>query len=78
MLVPMRPDALVELGIDLARLDTIATGAIVLDTTLEMLGKPVAYVARSALREGALIDLARRDTKPPYPRDLSPRPWLQD
>jgi hypothetical protein len=31
---------------------------------LEQLGSPVVYIARSALREGALIDLARRQRTP--------------
>lgn len=51
---------LLDSGIDPARIDTIGPGALVLDTMLECVGRPVAYVARSALREGALIDLARR------------------
>jgi exopolyphosphatase/guanosine-5'-triphosphate,3'-diphosphate pyrophosphatase len=58
-LAPLRGDALTRLGVAPARVDTIAAGAIVLDTALELIGKPAAYVARSALREGALIDLAR-------------------
>jgi exopolyphosphatase/guanosine-5'-triphosphate,3'-diphosphate pyrophosphatase len=52
--------AIAALGVEPARVDTIATGAVVLHTVLEQLGRPVVYVARSALREGALIDLARR------------------
>jgi exopolyphosphatase/guanosine-5'-triphosphate,3'-diphosphate pyrophosphatase len=60
MLAPLRPDALASLGVAPARVDTIATGAIVLHTALELLNRPVAYVARSALREGVLIDLVRR------------------
>ncbi|MBS1123490.1 MAG: Ppx/GppA phosphatase [Deltaproteobacteria bacterium] len=60
MLAPLRGDALACLGVAPARLDTIATGAIVLHTALELLNRPVAYVARSALREGAMIDLVQQ------------------
>ena len=60
MLAPLRADALACLGVDPARVDTIATGAIVLHTAMELLGRPVAFVPRSALREGVLIDLARQ------------------
>ena len=59
-IAPMSKQDLMDSGVDRSRVDTIATGAIVLDTMLERLGRPVAYVARAALREGALIDLARR------------------
>lgn len=56
----MSTDELMESGVDKSRVDTIGVGALVLDTMLERLARPVAYVARAALREGALIDLARR------------------
>ena len=57
---PLTPDAIEVLGVSRSRSDTIAAGAIALATVLEELGGPVVYVARSSLREGALIDLARR------------------
>jgi exopolyphosphatase/guanosine-5'-triphosphate,3'-diphosphate pyrophosphatase len=60
VLAPLSPKAIAGFGVDPARCDTIAAGAIVLDTALELLGRPVVYVARSALREGALIEMARR------------------
>jgi exopolyphosphatase/guanosine-5'-triphosphate,3'-diphosphate pyrophosphatase len=58
-LAPLSPKAIASLGVEPSRCDTIAAGAIVLDTALELLGRPVVYVARSALREGVLIDAAR-------------------
>lgn len=59
-LAGMSKQQLMDSGVDKSRVDTISAGAIVFDTMLERLGRPVAYVARAALREGALIDLARR------------------
>ncbi|MCX5746083.1 MAG: hypothetical protein NT062_26700 [Proteobacteria bacterium] len=58
-LAPLRPDALARLEVDPSRFDTIGTGAIVLHTALELLNRPMAYIARSAVREGALIDRVR-------------------
>lgn len=62
MIAPLSPAALACLGVEPARIDTIAVGANVLHTSMELLGRPVAYIARSALREGALIDVAQQQT----------------
>jgi exopolyphosphatase/guanosine-5'-triphosphate,3'-diphosphate pyrophosphatase len=56
----MSSAALLDLGVSTSRLDTIATGAAVFAAVLARLAKPVIYVASSALREGVLIDQARR------------------
>ena len=56
----MTPKTIETLGVDPARCDTIATGAMMLDTALELVGSPVVYVARAAMREGLLVDAARR------------------
>jgi len=60
VLAPLPPDRLAAIGVDPTRHDTIATGAMIVATALERLGRPLVYVARAALREGALIELARR------------------
>jgi exopolyphosphatase/guanosine-5'-triphosphate,3'-diphosphate pyrophosphatase len=52
--------AVLELGVSRARCDTIAAGAAMFATVLSRLARPVVYVARAALREGALVDMARR------------------
>lgn len=59
VLAPLPAAALEVLGVEPARRDTIATGACIFAAALELLGRPVVYVARAALREGALIDAAR-------------------
>ncbi|HTR49759.1 MAG TPA: hypothetical protein VMJ10_03565 [Kofleriaceae bacterium] len=59
VLAPMSGKALAELGVSPARANTIACGAAALDTVLELLGCTVVYVARSGMREGALIESAR-------------------
>ena len=64
ILAPLPASALEVLGVEPARHDTIATGACIFASALELLGRPVVYVAASALREGALIDVARRAPKP--------------
>lgn len=64
-LATQTPAQLAELGVPASRADTIAIGAAVLHTVLEQLGRPVVYVARAALREGALIDLARQSAWQP-------------
>lgn len=56
-IAPMSATQLGSLGVDAARVDTIATAAITFDALLERLARPVAYVASSATREGALIEL---------------------
>jgi exopolyphosphatase/guanosine-5'-triphosphate,3'-diphosphate pyrophosphatase len=60
VIAPMSAKTLGALGVEAARADTIAVGATVLDAALARIGSPVVYVARSAIREGALIDAARR------------------
>jgi len=55
----MSHKALAELGVSPTRATTIACGAIAFDTVLELLGSAVVYVARSGMREGALIESAR-------------------
>jgi len=60
LLAPLSEVSLGELGVEPARADTIATGAMILSAALDLLGRPIVYVARHALREGALVDLARR------------------
>lgn len=52
--------ALLDLGVSRSRCDTIAAGAAMYATVLSRLARPVVYVARSALREGVLVDMARR------------------
>jgi hypothetical protein len=58
-LVALSPDAVAGLELDPARRDTIGTGAIVFDTIVRQLGSPQIYFAKAALREGALLSLAR-------------------
>ncbi len=69
-LTPLSHDAIQALGVAPSRRDTIAAGAIALATVLELLDRPVVYIARSALREGALIELARRAALPAPPAKL--------
>jgi exopolyphosphatase / guanosine-5'-triphosphate,3'-diphosphate pyrophosphatase len=59
-LSPLDAAALAKLGVPASRRATLANGAVVIATVLELLGSPVVYIAASALREGALVDLARR------------------
>ncbi|MDQ3336442.1 MAG: hypothetical protein M4D80_14840 [Myxococcota bacterium] len=59
-LAPLDATALAKFGVPVSRRDTIANGAVVLTGILELLGSPVVYVAASAMREGALVELARR------------------
>jgi len=58
-LSPLSTMSVAALGVSPARCDTIAAGAVALATVLELLGAPVVYIARSGLREGALVELAR-------------------
>jgi exopolyphosphatase/guanosine-5'-triphosphate,3'-diphosphate pyrophosphatase len=44
-----------QLGVPLARHDTIAPGAVVLSTIVERLSVPIVRVAQSALREGVVL-----------------------
>jgi exopolyphosphatase / guanosine-5'-triphosphate,3'-diphosphate pyrophosphatase len=60
LLAPLPAPSLGELGVEPARADTIAIGAMLLAAALDLLGRPIVYVARHALREGALVDVARR------------------
>jgi hypothetical protein len=48
--------ALLDLGVSRHRLDTIAGGAALFATVLARLARPVVYIARSALREGVLVE----------------------
>jgi exopolyphosphatase/guanosine-5'-triphosphate,3'-diphosphate pyrophosphatase len=57
MLTTLCPSALDELGVPEERRDTIATGAIVLDTIVQAAGVRQVYVARHALREGLLASV---------------------
>jgi exopolyphosphatase/guanosine-5'-triphosphate,3'-diphosphate pyrophosphatase len=59
-LAPLDASALATLGVPASRRDTIANGAVALASLLELAGSPVVYIAASAMREGALVDLARR------------------
>lgn len=58
-LAPLDASALATLGVASARRDTVAIGAVALATLLELLGRPVVYVASAGMREGALVELAR-------------------
>lgn len=58
-LSPLSTVSVGALGVSPTRCDTIAAGAVALATVLELLGVPVVYIARSGLREGALVELAR-------------------
>jgi exopolyphosphatase/guanosine-5'-triphosphate,3'-diphosphate pyrophosphatase len=57
----LAPEALEALGVAAHRHDTIAAGAVALTAVLDLLGRPVVYVARSGLREGTLVAAARAD-----------------
>jgi exopolyphosphatase/guanosine-5'-triphosphate,3'-diphosphate pyrophosphatase len=57
---PLDVDAMATLGVRGSRRETLGVGAIALSTMLELLGRPVVYVASSAMREGALVELARK------------------
>lgn len=58
----LAPEALEALGVAEHRHDTIAAGAVALTALLDLLGRPVVYVARSGLREGALVAAARAES----------------
>jgi exopolyphosphatase/guanosine-5'-triphosphate,3'-diphosphate pyrophosphatase len=47
-------------GLEKNREDVIAAGAIMLRTVMETLGQPSVLVSDLGLREGVLIELARR------------------
>ena len=64
-LAPLDAAALATLGVPKSRRATIANGAVALATLLDVLGRPVVYVAASAMREGALVDLAKRRRSQP-------------
>jgi exopolyphosphatase/guanosine-5'-triphosphate,3'-diphosphate pyrophosphatase len=55
ILAKLKPAGLVEVGVDPARTDTIAAGAVVLRALLEELGAERAIVASRALREGLVL-----------------------
>ena len=57
MLTTLCASALDELGVPAERRDTIATGAVVLDTIVQAVGVKQIYVARAALREGLLASV---------------------
>ncbi|HEY1555068.1 MAG TPA: hypothetical protein VGF94_09570 [Kofleriaceae bacterium] len=59
VLAPMSHRALAELGVSPTRAETIACSAAAIDAVLELCGSTVVYVARSGMREGALIEHAR-------------------
>ena len=56
------PSALDELDVPEERHDTIATGALVLDTIVEAIGSRSIYIARAALREGLLAQCRTSST----------------
>lgn len=58
-IAPLPRETLEVLGVSASRSDTIAGGAVALATVLELIGKPVVYIAESALREGVLVTGAR-------------------
>ncbi|MEO8341465.1 MAG: exopolyphosphatase, partial [Nitrospirota bacterium] len=47
-------------GLELGREEVIAAGAIIIQTIMETLGEKECLVSDLGLREGVLIDLARR------------------
>ncbi|HEY5922983.1 MAG TPA: hypothetical protein VIV11_14990 [Kofleriaceae bacterium] len=57
MLTTLCTSALAELGVPQERRDTIATGALVLDTIVQAVGVRQVYIARAALREGLLASV---------------------
>jgi exopolyphosphatase/guanosine-5'-triphosphate,3'-diphosphate pyrophosphatase len=57
---PLDANAMATLGVRGTRRETLGAGAIALATMLELLGRPVVYVATSAMREGALVEIARK------------------
>lgn len=61
VLAQFRPVDLPALGVDESRSDTIAIGAVVLHTIMEMLGFERALVSPLALREGVAIRELRRE-----------------
>lgn len=59
-----RPVDLPGLGVEPSRSDTIAVGAVVLHTVMELLGMPRALVSPFGLREGVVVrELARRSAR---------------
>lgn len=70
-LSPLDGAALATLGVAASRRATIASGAVAVATILELLGSPVVYVATAAMREGALVELARRRRSMPMLLDHS-------
>lgn len=69
VLSQFRPIELPALGVDEARSDTIAVGAVVLHTIMELLGFDTATISPSGLREG--VALRQRDR--PAPSVAEPR-----
>ncbi len=64
VLSQFRPVDLPALGVDESRSDTIAIGAVVLHTMMELLGFDRALVSPLALREGVAVrELRRRDVR---------------
>ncbi len=61
ILTKLKPSGLVSLGVETGRTDTIAVGAVVMHTLVELFGFPAVPVSERALREGvALRELERR------------------
>jgi len=71
-LAPLSRDAIAALGVPQARTDTIAAGATAIAAVLEQLGRPVTYVARGGLRDGALVEMARAQTRSEEVAEASP------
>jgi len=63
ILTKLKPSGLVSLGVEEGRTDTIAVGAVVMNTVVELLGFPTVVVSDRALREGvAFRELERTRT----------------
>lgn len=62
---PLDANAMATLGVRGSRRETLGVGAIALSTMLELLGRPVVYVASSGMREGVLVELARKSRAMP-------------
>jgi exopolyphosphatase/guanosine-5'-triphosphate,3'-diphosphate pyrophosphatase len=57
---PLDANAMATLGVPASRRATLGAGAVAIATVLDLLGRPVVYIASSAMREGALVEIARR------------------
>jgi exopolyphosphatase/pppGpp-phosphohydrolase len=55
ILTKLKPSGLLSLGVEAGRTDTIAVGAVIMQTLVELIGLPIVQVSERALREGVAV-----------------------